>query len=102
MSTVKLAGVQSLLLGVFPGSSGRKVEKVCKYLFIKNFEFQVKELDIANVGCVESLKTFKKENSAKRVVYVRSGRSGAGRMYAIGEISQETTVTQTRNDEGMN
>lgn len=51
-------------------------EKVCRCLFIKNFEFQDKELDIANVGCVESLKTFKKENSAKRVVYVRSGLVG--------------------------
>lgn len=71
-----MAGVKSLLPGVFPGSSGRKVEKVCRYLFIKNFEFQVKELDIANVGCVESLKTFRKENSAKRVVYVRSDLVG--------------------------
>lgn len=41
-----LAGVQSLLPGVFPTSSGRKVEKVGKDIFMKNFEFQVKELDI--------------------------------------------------------
>lgn len=72
----ELAGVKSLLPGAFPGSSGRKVEKVCRYLFIKNFEFQVKELDVANVGCMESLKTFRKENSAMRVVCVRSDLAG--------------------------
>lgn len=37
----------------------------------------MKELDIVNVGCVESLKTFKKENSAMRV-YFRRSRSNMG------------------------
>lgn len=35
----ELAGVKSLLPGVFPGSSGRKVEKVGRDFLIKSFEF---------------------------------------------------------------
>lgn len=52
----ELAGVQSLLSEVFPTSSGRKVEKVGRDIFIKNFEFQVKELDI--------MKTVKEGNNS--------------------------------------
>lgn len=42
----ELTGVKSLLPGVFPGSSGRKVfVKVARDFLIKSFEFQVKKLD---------------------------------------------------------
>lgn len=61
-----LAGVQSLLPGVFPTSSGRKVEKVGRDIFMKNFEFQVKELGI--------MKTVKEGNSSvmKIVYFIKS------------------------------
>lgn len=52
----ELAGVQSFLSEVVPTSSGRKVEKVGRDIFITNFKFQVKELDI--------MKTFKEGNNS--------------------------------------